>query len=158
MKALMHGTIFNLFTKIKQTFIEWLLYYPGAAPHQCRGENPMITCPLVHWCLLCFMHGALDWGQYHWVLWWRLAALRVWVSASLLGTPTMALPVPLLSHSLCNQFSDGLSKKRGRKKGVWLKTPCGSPTCFPLDDQSYLVTCHLRRNHSSVADRYRLVY
>lgn len=78
----------------------------------------MITCPLVH--LLSFV--LRTWSSELWPVLLgaliRVGALRVCVSAKLLNMPTMALLVLLLSRSLCDSSSDGLSEKWGRQKGV----------------------------------------
>ena len=43
----MHGIFFLLFTEIKQTFHEWLLYYLGALSHQCLGEKSCDHMPFI---------------------------------------------------------------------------------------------------------------
>lgn len=54
MKA-MHSIFFLTF-KIKQTFCEWLLYYPSAISHQCTGENPVMMSLYLTCCVFFLLH------------------------------------------------------------------------------------------------------
>lgn len=130
----MYGIFKKLFSKIKQTFLEWLLYYPGAIPHHHRGENPVIACLLSY--LLSFV--LCTWSSGLWLILLGVL-LKVGRSESLSFyqapgyTYRGIAHVSIVPKSVCvtSLLMVFQSRRKERKKGVWLKTPCDWPTCFP---------------------------
>lgn len=157
-EGLMRGIFFSflLFTKMKWTCHEWLLYFPDAIPHYCIGENPAITWPLAHLlCLFCFVHGVPGCGQYSWVLCWGLAALRVCVSARLLEYTYHGIScASIVPNSVWLAFwwffrEEGKKERGTTKDSTWL-THLSSLGRSKLPGYYHLI-------HSSGADRYRLL-